>query len=155
MMRLAIPVLFCLVTGVAQGGTFELTDPASEVYEEFEKEKQAAKEEAPLSRPVEPAAAQPQPVAAQPATRIAEPRPAGGVGTTPCPEIVSYKQDAPRWYEVRFSWALGYVNAASSPAAEPQPEALDGWIEFYCREHPDTDLAGAAEAFVRFRASGD
>ena len=148
MQRLNIAVLLCLISGLGQGDTFELSDPASEIYEDFAKEKQAEKEPAlPPPRPDEPAAVQPQP-----ARSTSEPLPAGGVGTTPCPEIVSYKQDAPKWYDVRLSWALGYVDAASGAA--PEPQALDSWLDFYCRENPEAHLARAADAFVQFRKSG-
>lgn len=158
MKRPAIAVFLCLLTGLAWGGTFELSDPASEIYEDFEKQKQKAEEEATSPRPEGPAASQPQAVRS-----TSEPHPAGGVGGTPCPDMISYRQDAPRWYEVRLSWALGYVNASmdqagagSAPpsAGAPTPEALEGWLEFYCRENPDVNLAQAAEAFVRFRTSG-
>ena len=147
MKRLTIPVFLCLVSGLAQGDTFELTDPASEIYEDFKKQKEAVTEEVPVPQPAEPAAAQPQA-----ASSTSEPLPTGGVGATPCPEIISYRQDAPKWYEVRMSWALGYVSAAS--AAATQPEALDSWLDFYCRENPDANLARAVDAFVRFRSSG-
>ena len=159
MKRLAILVFLSLITALARGGTFELSDPATEIYKEIDEEKQAAAEKALAPQSADSAAPQ-----AAPSQEATQSRPAGGMGKTSCRDLVSYKQPESRWYEVRLSWAQGYVNAATemarsgnaaAAATNPEPEAVEGWLDFYCREHPDDDLAHASDAFVKFRSSSE
>lgn len=124
--QLALIFVICLAAGMAHGNTFELSDPAAEImeeYQEYAKNREVSGEDENYTDPAVSAAA----------------------GDMVCKEYLAYQQEQSERYWSGLYWVQGFMEGAGDPhdAAETA-----SWIENYCQEHPSSSLTRAAEAFM-------
>jgi hypothetical protein len=124
--QLASIFVLCLAAGMAHGDTFELSDPAAEIMEEYQEyTKNREVSEVNENYPAEAVS--------------------GAAGDTVCSEYLVYKQEQSQRYWSGLYWVQGFMEGAGDPHDTSETAS---WLENYCHEHPSSSLARAAEAFM-------
>jgi hypothetical protein len=75
-----------------------------------------------------------------------------GAGVQSCGTWTQNRRSQSNLQYLMSQWVMGWVSARGyygTPMRKADADALDGWIDNYCREHPLEQLKGAAEALVR------
>ena len=78
-----------------------------------------------------------------------------GAGSTTCNRYVSDGKSNEQMFLLGFSWVQGYLTAYNNFVFDGQDLAsgigsatVRRWLDDHCRNQPDDDLAGAANALV-------
>ena len=78
-----------------------------------------------------------------------------GAGSTTCKRYVSEVESHEQMFLLGFSWVQGYLTAYNNFVFHGQDLAsgvdsatIRRWLNTHCRNHPDDDLAGAANGLV-------
>ena len=139
MKYLALIVTLSLPTVMAQG-TFELADPAQEIFDDL----QNGARQAPLQQ--------------VDANDSGGEWAIEGVSDIACSEFMAYRQERSSLYLSSLYWLQGFINGAvyqrfeaaddSRLDALNDPDLIVPWVENYCRENPVDILALAAIAFI-------
>lgn len=79
-----------------------------------------------------------------------------GAGTNSCGLWTDAREDD-TWF-TSGQWILGFISAANQYSkvapAKTDARSLASWVDDYCREHPASDLAGAARELVERLVAG-
>ena len=78
-----------------------------------------------------------------------------GAGSTSCERYVSDVRSNEQMFLLGYSWIQGYLTAYNNfvfsgrdVTAGVDSRTLRDWLDAHCKNHPDDDLAGAANALV-------
>jgi hypothetical protein len=146
MKRIALIFVTCLLAGVAVAQTFELQDPAQEIFDDLEND--AKKKPPPEGDAVD----------TYDGGDTFNAWASTDLGNTACSEFVTYRQDLSVWYWSSLYWLQGFINGAgyqqarvlgsSRLSGDLDRESMALWIETWCIENPAASLGHAAKEFV-------
>lgn len=148
MKRLCLIVLLYLTAGVTHA-TFELEDPAVNVYEGMpdKTDGESSTQKTP-----------PHPASGAGKTNIIS----SGIGRTACSDFLTNAAERSRLYWSGLYFIQGFIDGAAYQQLRTvgeyglgsghEAKTIELWIGDYCREHPGENLAQAAGAFVEARS---
>jgi len=141
MIRFALIVVLCLLAGTTRA-TFEVPDPATQIYDELQKESEE-QEAAPDGG---------EESWGESANR--------GIGSSPCSKYLLGRDEGSDSYSTSLYWLRGFVNLQFESLGVPilstdqDTEFMALWVENHCLKNPQDSLAQAADGFVEEYSKG-